>query len=73
MESAFKPEFTKKKFQIVIDVYENCQTLTINRLPEERDVTYHEIIGSLEIQKTILIHDQSEYNRKMSKRRKNIE
>lgn len=64
---AFTPDFNKKKFEIIIEVYENSQTLRVNAMNEDKPATYHEVIGALEIQKSILIYDQSTYNRKVQK------
>lgn len=64
-----EPDFTKKKFEIIITVCENCQKLEINHF-EENTATFHEIIGALELQKSMYLYDQSLYNRKMFKKKK---
>lgn len=62
---AFTPDFNKKKFEIIIEVYENSQTLRVNHI--DKLATYHEVIGALDIQKNMLIYDQSTYNRKVQR------
>lgn len=69
--SLLKPDFMEKKFELIIKVYGNCQTLDVMKPTEDSpDVTYQELIGALEIQKSMLIYDQSVYNRKMARRKK---
>jgi hypothetical protein len=58
------PDFGKKKFQIIITVCENCQTIEVNAFNKNEPATFHEIIGALEVQKSIYLYDQSCHNRK---------
>lgn len=45
METPFKPNFEKKQFSIVIDVYENG--LTFNVIPEAKSPMYYETLGAI--------------------------
>lgn len=64
-----EPDFSKKKFEIIITVCHNCSTVQINHF-EDTPATYQEIIGALEIQKSMYLYDQSAYNRKQAKKKK---
>lgn len=52
----FTPSVDKKRFSIVIDVYENCSTLNINNYTGV-DINLFEAIGALEYQKTGFMND----------------
>lgn len=59
----FEVDYTKKKFSITIDVYENGQAISMtNHI--EKDVTYEQMVGTLEIAKINFVQKQSEQNRK---------
>jgi hypothetical protein len=59
----FTPDFGKKKYSIIIDVYENCHTWKIQS-PDDYKPTYHEMIGVLETNKFGLFSKQLEINKK---------
>jgi hypothetical protein len=65
-----EPDFSKKKFEIIITVYENCQTFEVKSLEEGFHPSYCEIVGALEIQKSMLMYDQSTYNCKIARSKK---
>lgn len=62
-DKLFTPDFSKKKYSIIIDVYENCHTWKIQG-PDDYIPTYHEMIGVLEINKFSLFSQQLEINKK---------
>ena len=64
------PDYGKKKFEIIITVAENCQTIEVNHFDKDKPATFHEIIGALEIQKSMYLYDQSCHNRKEWKKQK---
>lgn len=66
LNKLMKPDFNKQKFEIVITVGENCQTINVNSLEKGFQPNYQEIIGALEIQKSMMMYDQSGYNRKLA-------
>lgn len=45
MNENFKPNFEKKQFSIVIDVYENG--LSFNVVPEAKSPMYYETLGAI--------------------------
>jgi hypothetical protein len=45
METIFKPNFEKKQFSIVIDVYENG--LSFGVIPKEKSPMYYEVLGAI--------------------------
>ena len=63
----------KLKYTITIDVYENCSKFNIFAVKGNTDsIFYHEIIGVLEVTKTMYIRDISENNRKLLKKKKQL-
>lgn len=65
----FEPDYTKKKYSIVVDVYENAFGFKIE-LPNPSDTppTYESAMGALEITKFNLINAQREKNIKAAKK-----
>lgn len=61
----FTPDYSKKKFTIIIDVCDNC-----NVVKTEGDATYQEMIGALEIIKRSLIVEQTKINKSVAKTQK---
>ena len=57
-----KPDFGKPLFTITIEVFENCQTMSTLSLIPDRDVTYQELMGTLESAKMRYMFDQSGIN-----------
>lgn len=56
-----EPDFNKKRFSIVIDVFENTQTIEIHSQPGIV-VRYQEIIGALELMRMNMVINQSSKN-----------
>jgi hypothetical protein len=67
-EKLFNPDFSKKLFRIIIDVYDNGNTFGLEKSDEKHNATYQEIIGALEIVKFGFINKQSSYNVKVGKK-----
>lgn len=65
----FKPDFSKKKYSITIEVFENCNKILITPYGDYKP-TYHEMVGVLEVNKINMIMDQTSHNRKISKKKK---
>jgi len=59
----FEPDFNKKKFEITITVHVNSSTITMTSFDDYKP-DYAEMVGVLEIQKSMMLYDQSAYNRK---------
>lgn len=58
-EKRFKPDFKKPRFKVVIEVFENCQTINLEREKDSPTTTYQELIGVLETAKMCVFVDQS--------------
>ena len=67
----FKPNYDVKRFEIIITVHENCNSFRISN-PDNNEIQYSEVIGALEINKAMLLYDQSEYNRQQYKKKKAV-
>ena len=68
-DKLLKPDHTKTNFSIKIDVHENCSTFSILKGDVKGyKANYHEIIGAMEIARTIFMMNQSEANRKARKK-----
>jgi hypothetical protein len=70
MRTYQKPDFSKNLFTIKITVHENCSVFDITFDDPDYKPSYHEIIGVLEIQKTMHTYRMSEENRKEAVRQK---
>ncbi len=66
----FKPDFTKKRFTLTIDVFENCCSLKVSSDDDKKEINYHEVIGALETQKHHLMTLQREENIKLFKKKR---
>ena len=62
-EIGFIPNTKKKRFTISIEVFENCQRMSIYH-EEDVKVLFQEVIGAIEVQRQIMILDQSLENMK---------
>lgn len=58
-----KPEFSKPKFTITLTAYQSCSTFSVAS-HDGSTISYHELVGVLEINKAMLVHDVSSSNRK---------
>lgn len=64
----FESNNEKKKYEVVIEVYENCaMTKVQTEVGKPFQISYHELIGVLETQKQHLIWQQREVNMKKAK------
>ena len=65
-----KADYDNKKFVLIITVCENGNTIEIQKLKEDAQITYQEIIGALEICKCSFIEKLSANNRKAFEKHK---
>ena len=63
----FEADETKHKYNIVIECYENCAIVKVQNIGEQKNMTYHELIGIMETQKQHIIWTQRESNMANSK------
>jgi hypothetical protein len=56
-----KPDFNKTLFKIVVTVHENCQTMDLIGV-DQKEVSYQEVIGAIEIMRHHYILKQSGVN-----------
>lgn len=60
---SLKPDFSKIRGSIIIDVCENCTTLRVQSIDGKPSLNYHEIIGALEVSRLNFVMSQVETNR----------
>lgn len=64
----FEADPTKHKYNVVIECYDNCTILKVFNIGEQKNMTYHELIGLLETQKMQLVIAQRDKNLKQHKK-----
>jgi len=62
MEAPFKPNFEKKQFSIVVDVYDNG--ISFNVTPHEKSPMYYEVLGAIHQMLYSVMENQRQESRK---------
>lgn len=65
-QNLFEADYNEKYYDIVITVCKDGNQLSYKHHKKDRPVTYHEVVGALEIIKGILMMEQGFYNRMKS-------
>ena len=58
-----KPDYGKPKFTVTVTAYQSCSTINVTS-HDGTPISYHDLIGVLDVSKTMLIQDVSNNNRK---------
>lgn len=71
-DKLFKPDYTKKRFTITIEVYENGQVFNVDTHEPDNKGNYYEVVGAIEAMKVHVIGLQGMKNRKEYKKQNTL-